>query len=371
MTEMLSVGDLIQVQEHQIRLTQYPKMTNPGKMPVLVNGGVGDVIMNIPVVSELFLLGPIEIFTQHVSTFNHFKPDWVQEAKKAPIPDYTWFLEINTICRFHWQNGFSKILPDWEWLWVKQQKLLDRDPFLRTVLQNHPLMDSSLARYARARCLDRVDFPFFSLDIPRTHIHKNDRAIPEKYITIHDGYEIASAPQVRGRATKLWKWEYWNQLVRELKRDYPDYKILQLGTNTARPIDGVDECWINQTTLIQAFEILKHSALHIDGDSGLAHAATALQVPCVVMFGPTPDYFYGYKQNENIRASTCVDACYWIKKDWLSQCPIGYNAPKCMDDISVEEVMERVRKRLPRSTREPLSSHVEGSADPSHQELRA
>ena len=226
--------------------------------------------------------------------------------------------------------------------------------------RNHPHEDAAVARYARDLKLDRRSFPYFSLGMNQPDSHTLPLRIksqPQDYITIHDGYEAASAWLVGGRATKTWNWTSWNEFVRTFKAEYPDIRVIQLGTTTARPIDGVDECLVNQTTLAEAFELISKSLVHIDGDSGLTHAATALGVPCVVLFGPTPDYFFGYPQNANLRAKTCSDACFWLKPDWLARCPIGYTAPKCMDDISTAEVLCAVTRKL-QNTKAPRSERT-------------
>ena len=136
------------------------------------------------------------------------------------------------------------------------------------------------------------------------------------------------------------------ELVRLLKLQFPDYEIIQLGTGeTARVIPGTNRCLINQTTIHQAFDIISESAFHIDTDSGLAHAATALGIPAVVLFGPTPLEFYGHPQNLNILSKkSCAGNCFFLEDSWMDKCPIGYPSAKCMEDISPEMVIEQIKK---------------------------
>jgi len=337
---------LTAAQEQRIIFSPRPDWVTPTVVPILLNGGVGDVVMAIPLVRELFRSYPIEVWARHATAFNYVKTPDTPEAKQVPIPFYSWFLEINAVARFNFKGGDLGLPGFARPLWNALSRALSVHPTLRTMTERHPHFDTALARWARANGYDRRSLPAMMLGQSLAPYRPGRLAPAEKYITIHDGYEIQSEHIVTGRATKCWKWEHWNALVRYLKAELPDYKILQLGAETARPIDGVDACLINQTTILEAFDILKESALHIDGDSGLVHAATAMGVPCVVMFGPTPDYFYGYEQNANLRADTCPDACYWLKDDWLGRCPIGYNAPKCMDDLVPERVMNAVRTKL-------------------------
>ena len=163
------------------------------------------------------------------------------------------------------------------------------------------------------------------------------------YLTIHDGYDVQYHARVSGSSTKQWPISYWNELVRLIKEQYPQIKLTQVGSKTGREITGVDECKLNQTTITECFNILRGSSLHIDGDSGLVHAATRMNTPCVVIFGPTPDYFYSYPQNINLRSSRCKEACYWTKPEWMNKCPIGFSYPKCMSDITPDQVMEKIK----------------------------
>lgn len=167
------------------------------------------------------------------------------------------------------------------------------------------------------------------------------------YITIHDGYDVSYLNTlVENRATKQWNLDHWVYLVKEFKREYPGYKIFQLGSKTSRPIKGVHHNLISKTTITEAFDIISNSRLHIDGDSGLMHAATKMNVPCITLWGPTPMDFYGYRQNVNIKSSVCSHACYGLKEDWNNKCPIGYDSPKCMDAITPEQILLEIKKVL-------------------------
>lgn len=305
------------------------------------------MIMGLPVVAAIRDYGDIEIYTPHPQVCDHFNVFGLPSANGIPVPNYTWYLDVNTVVRFKIQDQFIGFnTSSIHNLWSGQRKIFNQHPKLETLAKNHPLQDTGAARYARDLGLDRRQLAFFSLGIEEKKPIAMHRATPNKYITVHDGYETASASFVSGRATKTWKWEHWNQLVEMLHTQYPDYQIIQLGAKTARPIDGVDKCLVNKTTILQAIDCIKYSSLHIDGCSGFVHAATAMQVPCVVMFGPTPDYFFGYKQNVNLKSNHCPDACYWLTQDWLSRCPIGLNAPKCMDEIMPGDVMDGVKTLL-------------------------
>ncbi len=335
---------LISNEENQLRLAHPKKWVEPRAMPILLSGGVGDVIMSIPLVEMLWKnFGPIEIFTRHHETFNYFKPKYLPTAYlDNEVQDLTWLLVANAVVNIVRRDSFSGFRHEGaERLWKSQRDYFDRNPEMEVLVSYHPLKDWSLAKYARRIGIDRRECAFESLGLsPIAGLELLPMAKREKYITVHDGYELAS--ETMGRSTKTWNLDSWVSLVKRFRDAHPDYRVIQLGGKTSRPIEGVDQCLVNQIPLLESFEILSHSALHVDGDSGLVHAATAMQVPCVVMFGPTPDYFYGYPRNTNIRSASCESACYWLRKDWLSRCPIGLPGPMCMDEISVDEVYQAI-----------------------------
>lgn len=344
--QLHSLDSLIEQQDHSIRVSKYQRNINPDKIPIRLGGGIGDVIMNTAIIDSLKEYGNVEIYTKHADVYNYFTSGRDVAKPVSQMPHYTWWLDICGVVSFQTQDGFIGFLKGAYTLWKRQRELFLYSPEMEIFVKNHPVFDNGMCRWAREKGLDRRSFPFFTIGAAFKENEKKPRVEALKYITIHDGFELASGYAVKGRATKQWKWTHWNTLVKAIKERYPDYEIIQLGAETARPIDGVDVNLISQTKILEAFDIISKSSLHIDGDSGLAHAATHLSVPCVTMFGPTPQEFYGYKENINLRTTTCKEACFWLKRDWLSQCPIGHNAPKCMDDLDPEVVLEAVASIL-------------------------
>lgn len=174
-----------------------------------------------------------------------------------------------------------------------------------------------------------------------------------KIITVHDGYDIAT-PLISERHTKTWDIVHWSDTLEWFTKVLPEYEIIQLGSKTSRPIPGVKHNLLNKTTLTEAFDILKTSSLHIDGDSGMVHAATRMGVPCIVLWGPTPEYFYGYPQNINLRSNRCFGSCYGMETDWNNRCVLGHKKPICMDSILPFDVVDAAVEILkPREAKLP------------------
>ena len=337
---------LFNEQERKIKTRYYASYADPAFIPIHLTGGIGDVIAARPVLEKLSGEYRIACYSAHYEAFNYFSE--TLKALPEPMPNFSWHLEFNVVARFRFTDQFDGFLiPAHQELFQSQKRIFQKSPIIKTFVTEHPHHDAALARYSQAYGLNRIDFPLYSLGLdPYVNIVRPTRLRVDPVITLHDGYDTTNWSDISGRATKQWKWEHWNRLVQMLKKEFPHLQICQLGAKTGREIDGVDYQLINKTTITEAFDILKRSMLHIDGDSGLVHAATSLKVPCVVMFGPTPDYFYGYPENTNLRANTCADACYWLTDNWMTKCPIGHSGPKCMDEITPEQVFGAARARL-------------------------
>lgn len=322
---------------------------NPAFIPVRLTGGIGDVIISVDAVKRLSQDHLIVVYTEHLEAFEYFYPDKILAFKD--MPNYTWRIDLNQTSKFYFEEGFYKFLSgDHEKLFLKQRSLFKQDPMIEKITNHNEDKYFVNAMYSKEKGWDRTTLPLRSLGyddvIP---FFSFPREVPSNYITIHDGYDTNASTLVSGRSTKQWDIDYWRTLVNALHTEHPDYEIIQLGSSTSRPIEGVDKCLINQTTLTQAFQILSRSMLHIDGDSGLVHAATRMNVPCVVMFGPTPDYFYGYPQNMNLRSAVCKEPCFWTTKTWMDKCPKEYSEPVCMNYIQPSQVLATIDNLWKRS----------------------
>ena len=73
--------------------------------------------------------------------------------------------------------------------------------------------------------------------------------------------------------------------------------------------------------------------------------ATHLGTKCVVLFGPTPIEFYGYKTNVNLSAHVCV-GCYQSSPNSGIKCLRGFKEPLCMTELTPQMVFEKVVELL-------------------------
>lgn len=99
---------------------------------------------------------------------------------------------------------------------------------------------------------------------------------------------------------------------------------------------------IGQTDLRTAFAVIRHLDLFITNDSGLMHTAAALWTPLVALFGSTDPFATGpfTPFASVLRHSLPCSPCF------QRQCPEKHY--RCLDLISVDEVMEQARYWLTR-----------------------
>lgn len=144
--------------------------------------------------------------------------------------------------------------------------------------------------------------------------------------------------------TKRWPRDRWIQLCSRLAAR--GCHIVELGKGHESL--GIGWCLVDQTTIREAACVLHRADLLVSCDSGLMHLALAAGARVVALFGPTdPEILV---QNEpNLYAMRSQLPChgYWNRPGPTPRtdvCPLGHAS--CLDDISVEMVLETVSKRI-------------------------
>ena len=85
----------------------------------------------------------------------------------------------------------------------------------------------------------------------------------------------------------------------------------------------------------EALAILARSSVVVGGDTGLVHAARALGVPTVALFGPSSPA--AHDLGERQRAVTLGLECSPCSAHGQRRCPLGHH--RCMRDLSAETVL--------------------------------
>ncbi|MBQ6463051.1 MAG: glycosyltransferase family 9 protein [Pseudobutyrivibrio sp.] len=180
-----------------------------------------------------------------------------------------------------------------------------------------------------------------SINVVEDKIFSNEVQDYGDYITIHYG---ASDVMNNGVVqTKVWPFDYCERLCELIKKEFPNIKIVQLGDSNDPIIRGTDIQLMGE--VLQKVEIvLKNAIVHIDCESGLAHLATQLKTKCIVMFGPTPIWFFGYPQNYNIAPRVC-GGCKGLLRDWYTHCIKNIDGA-CMKSITPDIVYKVLKQFL-------------------------
>lgn len=239
------------------------------------------------------------------------------------------------------------------------QKLSDYNEKIRLECELHPRLDSLITarNIMLGKC--RLQEPDFDNLLGISEEYKYEIPVDENedeflntlslnrksFILVHRGWD-ASGPNVDFNV-KGWSLNSCGNILPELKRSFPKYKIILFGKdrNQAPPADGADIDLIGKTSMEQVKVLLKNAACLVDNEGGMVHLRHALHGgPSVVLFGATSPALFGYSENINICSEACNHWCEWVSSDWASKCirTGGREAP-CMEAIKTADVVEAVK----------------------------
>ena len=140
--------------------------------------------------------------------------------------------------------------------------------------------------------------------------------------------------------TKIWPLERYAELARALHgRGLPP---LLLGSPREVPLAeairaaaSVPVASATGNSVGETLGILARAALAVGGDSGLVHAARALGVPTVLLFGPTAPEAHVFEASSV--ALTLRLECSPCSAHGQRRCPLGHH--RCLRDLGVEKVL--------------------------------
>jgi heptosyltransferase-2 len=147
--------------------------------------------------------------------------------------------------------------------------------------------------------------------------------------------------------TKKWPVDHFVELAGRMSA-LPGVRVLILGGPDERAegelftgIEGVVNL-AGRTTLAQLPALLEACDIVVAGDTGPLHAAMALGVPVVALFGPTDERQFEFETPGICLTEEC--ACRPCRPHGSRRCPEG--TWRCMPDISVGRVDAMVREVL-------------------------
>ncbi len=103
-----------------------------------------------------------------------------------------------------------------------------------------------------------------------------------------------------------------------------------------------------RTTLRELFGVMGLCRVFVSNDSGAMHAAAAVGIPVVAMFGPTEEHATSPLEVEPVEGEAATPHALltsptWCRPCMLRECPLDH---ACMTDIAPERVHREVRARL-------------------------
>lgn len=317
---------------------------------VRITGGIGDLILGLGLAECLDdKLMDVKVYSKWpgiVPMFSNLPS--INEAELLENGGLDFVLSVNSMAQFQFSNNFETFHnPFLNDIYLKYVEFKSQNEW-EYILDSHPILDNLMGIKAVEMGFNRESIGYACLGLPfkplafHSRVPRFSNLRPNKYITIHDGFD-ENVKGIERRSTKNWSMDLWKTTVKELKISYRDYQIVQLGGANSRHIPGVDIDLVGALSFAQSMHILEGSKCHIDGDSGLVHAAKVFGVPSVVLFGPTNHEFFGYSQNINLKGYYC-GGCWWLKENWMAKCCLGFEVPECMDSIVPANVLVAVSK---------------------------
>lgn len=139
---------------------------------------------------------------------------------------------------------------------------------------------------------------------------------------------------------KEWPLDRWVELIKR----FPEYQWVQIGGPGEPQVEGaLYTC--GKFSLRESFILLKKSYFFVGLDSVFNHAANALQVPAIIMFGSTSPMGSGYLGHINLASGDSCQPCYRednsIAVHKKPPCPYSH---KCMIDYMTVDRVEQAIK---------------------------
>jgi len=131
----------------------------------------------------------------------------------------------------------------------------------------------------------------------RGRLYLNDAELFVGRRVAKDGRFVVIEPNTKAgsNVNKQWPRENWFDLVKELR----DVRLVQIGLPEARRLRGVE--FVPTASFRDGAGVLAASAGLVASEGGLHHAAAALDVPAVVIFGGSPSVrATGYPEHINL-----------------------------------------------------------------------
>ena len=159
--------------------------------------------------------------------------------------------------------------------------------------------------------------------------------LSKNYITV--GSNAGKKNNLARHALKEWPAASVTEYISLLNIYLPQVEVVQVGGGGVELFANADRHLLDANMELVK-HVLKNSLLHVDCESGLVHLATQLGTKCLVLFGPTDEKYFGFKENLNLVSDFCRP-CVWAWADG-STCLRGEMEPPCMLSLKPQLVCD-------------------------------
>jgi len=315
-----------------VKFQQTDKTAND-PINILVEGGHGDMAIAAPWL-ETFrdAIGTdqkLNLYARCPELLNICLP-WLTEKVKTldefnkDRETFSYYLTVTDMV--HWTcNELNLVMP--VTMAALFQIWLDRSKPFQHFFPHFPKTAPFFSNAVIDAGMNRNTFIFYQMGFkPRDFEYKCERPkeMPEKCLVINDGF---ASWHRTNRATKCWDIHHWDSFLRRFKSKHPDITIVQVGSGfNSIPLRS-DINLIGKTKLADLIAWVTHADYYVGNDSGPTHIRHWSKKPSVVLFGPSPEKYYGYPENINLTSKVCYP-CYWMREDWNEVCKL--ERPGCL-----------------------------------------
>jgi ADP-heptose:LPS heptosyltransferase len=237
-----------------------------------------------------------------------------------------WLMATADVAAAHKKHGVRCVVGD------------GKRSFWSEVFENNPKIAKTLEPGERFAWVPNVPMnrPYISEVTPERFIYRPEfRVVPgELFLTDEEKREkgdyILIEPNTKDKFTgpnKVWRWDRWERVVSELP-----YQFIQTGAEDQPTLPKVERIFTK--TFREALSVLSGARMLVTTDGALHHAAAALGVPAVVIWGGAASPVnLGYDGHVNL---------------WSGAVPCGTHKGVCqhcrdaLDSISVDTVKNAI-----------------------------
>ena len=174
---------------------------------------------------------------------------------------------------------------------------------------------------------------------------------PQNFSYSKKDFNFTNTIAIHPYASQLNKeWPKTKELIDQLTKK--DFNIVILGSSEKEmdlPQNNKILNMTNKTTLREMSSILAHCKALVTTDSGPMHMGISVNTPTLALFGPTTKEFGFYPNFKNTHVSEIKDLdCRPCHVHGGQSCPLNHH--KCMEDISVEQVIADLENLIKNQT---------------------